>query len=123
MKGGNMAEEQIVRYVGALRDGTHIIEHPGGRLERRRSETDWARLDAMPDEEIERSIADDPDWAEFKDIDWSKATLVVPKPKKSISLRVDEDVIDFFKSTGKGYQTRINAVLRHYMREQKRRNK
>ncbi|CAN7401032.1 BrnA antitoxin family protein [Neorhizobium tomejilense] len=96
------------------------------RLKRARgekSETDWARVDAMTDEDIDRAIADDPDWAEFKDIDWSKATLVVPKPKKSISLRVDEDVIDFFKSTGKGYQTRINAVLRHYMREQKRRNK
>lgn len=92
------------------------------RLKRARgekSQTDWARVKAMTDEEIDRAIADDPDWAEFKDIDWSKAMLVVPKSKKSISLRVDEDVIDFFKSTGKGYQTRINAVLRHYMREQK----
>lgn len=89
------------------------------RAQGEKSQTDWARVDAMTDEDIDRAIADDPDWAEFKDIDWSKAVLVVPKPKKSISLRVDEDVIDFFKSTGKGYQTRINAVLRHYMREQK----
>jgi uncharacterized protein (DUF4415 family) len=46
--------------------------------------------------------------------------VVIPKPKKSISIRVDEEVIDFFRATGKGYQTRINAVLKHYVSEQKR---
>jgi uncharacterized protein (DUF4415 family) len=85
-----------------------------------KSRTDWARVDAMTDEDIERAIADDPDWADFKDIDWSKAKVVIPKTKKSISIRVDEDVIDFFRATGKGYQTRINAVLKHYVSEQKR---
>ncbi|SMF73515.1 Uncharacterized conserved protein, DUF4415 family [Xaviernesmea oryzae] len=96
------------------------------RLKRTRGEkslTDWARVEAMTDEDIDRAIADDPDWEEFKDIDWSKAEIVVPAQKKSISIRVDEDVIDFFKSTGKGYQTRINAVLKHYVREQKRQKK
>ncbi|WJR66063.1 BrnA antitoxin family protein [Neorhizobium sp. CSC1952] len=96
------------------------------RLKRARGEkslTDWARVEAMTDEDIDRAIADDPDWEEFKDIDWSKAEIVVPAQKKSISIRVDEDVIDFFKSTGKGYQTRINAVLKHYVREQKRQKK
>ena len=36
--------EHIVRHVASLGDGTYIIEHPDGRLERRKSETDWARL-------------------------------------------------------------------------------
>jgi uncharacterized protein (DUF4415 family) len=71
----------------------------------------------MTDEEVEASIANDPDWAEFKDVDWSDAVLVIPPKKKAISIRVDEDVLDYFKSQGDGYQRRINAVLRSYMQQ------
>jgi uncharacterized protein (DUF4415 family) len=85
--------------------------------DRRKGKTDWARVDAMTDEEVEASIANDPDWAEFKDIDWSDAVLVIPARKKAISIRVDEDVLDYFKSQGDGYQRRINAVLRSYMQQ------
>ena len=85
--------------------------------DRRKGKTDWARVDAMTDEEVEASIANDPDWAEFKDIDWSDAVLVIPARKKAISIRVDEDVLDYFKSEGDGYQRRINAVLRSYMQQ------
>jgi uncharacterized protein (DUF4415 family) len=113
-------DEYIVRHVASLGDGTHIIEHPDGRLERRKSETDWARLDALTDEEIEASIANDPDWAEFKDIDWSKAVLVIPPKKKAISIRVDEDVLDYFRKEGAGYQRRMNAVLRSYMQQKRK---
>jgi len=113
-------DEHIVRYVASLGDGTHIIEHPDGRLERRQSETDWARLDAMTDEEIDASIANDPDWEEFKDLDWSKAVLVIPPKKKAISIRVDEDVLDYFKKEGAGYQRRMNAVLRSYMQQKRK---
>lgn len=94
-----------------------IITRPWG--DRRKGKTDWARVNAMTDEEVEVSIADDPDWAEFKDIDWSKAVLVIPAKKKAISIRVDEDVLDFFKKDGEGYQRRINAVLRSYMDQKK----
>jgi len=87
--------------------------------ERRKGKTDWARVDALTDKEIEASIANDPDWAEFKDIDWSKAVFVIPPKKKAISIRVDEDVLDHFKREGVGYQRRMNAVLRSYV-EQKR---
>jgi uncharacterized protein (DUF4415 family) len=114
------AGEHIVRYVASLGDGTHIIEHPDGRLERRKSETDWARLDAMTDEEIEASIVNDPDWQEFKDIDWSKAILVIPPKKRAISIRVDEDVLDYFKKEGAGYQRRMNAVLRSFMQQKRK---
>jgi len=85
--------------------------------DRRKGKTDWARVDAMTDEEVEASIASDPDWAEFKDVDWSDAVLVIPARKKAISIRVDEDVLDYFKSEGDGYQRRINAVLRSYMQQ------
>ena len=59
--------------------------------------------------------SNDPDWVEFKDVDWTSADLVVPPRKRPISIRVDEDVLDFFKGQGTGYQRRINAVLRAYM--------
>jgi uncharacterized protein (DUF4415 family) len=96
----------------------HIVTRRWG--ERRKGKTDWKRVDAMTDEEIEASIADDPDWQEFKDVDWSKAVLVIPPKKKAISIRVDEDVLDYFKHEGSGYQRRMNAVLRSYV-DQKRR--
>jgi uncharacterized protein (DUF4415 family) len=83
--------------------------------ERRKGKTDWAAVDALTDEEIEASIASDPDWAEFKDLDWSDAVLVIPPRKRAISIRVDEDVLDYFKKQGAGYQRRMNAVLRFYM--------
>lgn len=110
-----MSEDNITRVT--------LSDILAKRARGEKSQTDWARVDAMTDEDIERAIADDPDWADFKDIDWSKAKVVIPNPKKSISIRVDEDVIDFFRATGKGYQTRINAVLKHYVSEQKRLNK
>jgi uncharacterized protein (DUF4415 family) len=112
--------EHIVRHVASLSDGTYITEHPDGRLERRKSETDWAALDAVTDEQIEESIRNDPDWSE--DWNWGEAVLVIPPKKKAISIRVDEDVLDYFKKEGAGYQRRINAVLRSYM-EQKRKKR
>ena len=82
--------------------------------------TDWARVDALTDAEIDKAIVDDPDWGEFKDIDWSEAVLVIPPKKKAISIRVDEDVLDWFKREGAGYQRRMNAVLRSYVEQRKR---
>jgi uncharacterized protein (DUF4415 family) len=67
----------------------------------------------MTDEEIDASIAGDPDWSD--DWNWSDAVLVIPPKKQAISIRVDADVLDFFKQGGPGYQRRINAVLRSYM--------
>ncbi|MGE5157445.1 MAG: BrnA antitoxin family protein [Gemmatimonas sp.] len=89
--------------------------------DRRKGKTDWARVDALTDKEIDAAIADDPDWQEFKDVDWSDAVLEIPPKKKAISIRVDEDVLDFFKREGEGYQRRINAVLRSYMQQKLKR--
>jgi uncharacterized protein (DUF4415 family) len=76
--------------------------------------TDWARVDTLTDEDIARAVAEDPDAAPL-DIDWSTARLYFPRLKQPMSLRVDPDVLAFFKATGKGWQTRMNAVLRAYM--------
>lgn len=68
-----------------------------------------AALAAMPDEQIDTSDAPfRPDAVWVKSVDF-------PHSKKLISLRIDEDVIEFFKQTGPRYQTRINAVLRSFV--------
>lgn len=71
--------------------------------------TDWARVDAMTEQELEQSIANDPDW---KDVprDWYKNAIAVDP-----NLRIDNDVADWFIKQGPGYQARINAVLREYV--------
>ena len=84
--------------------------------DRRKGKTDWARIDKLTDEDIGRAVANDPD-AVPVDIDWSDAVLVIPSRKKAISIRVDEDVLDYFKSQGEGYQRRMNAVLRSYVQQ------
>ena len=71
-----------------------------------------AALAALPDDQIDTSDAPfRPDAAWVKAVDF-------PHAKKLISLRIDEDVIAFFKHTGTRYQTRINAVLRSYVNAQ-----
>jgi uncharacterized protein (DUF4415 family) len=71
----------------------------------------------MTEQEIEANARADPEWEGDLDVDWSKAVLVMPRRKEAISIRLDEDVLSFFKSMGSGYQTRINAVLRHFMEQ------
>jgi uncharacterized protein (DUF4415 family) len=91
------------------------------RDDRRRGKTDWEKVDKLTDAEIEAATARDPEWADFKDIDWSEAVLVIPPKKKAISIRIDEDVLDFFKTQGSGYQRRMNAVLRSYVLQKRKR--
>lgn len=88
------------------------------QAKRMKGETDYARLDAMTDEDIAKAVADDPDAAPL-DIDWSKAKLVLPPGKENVTLRIDRDVLAWFRATGKGFHTRMNAVLRTYMEAHK----
>lgn len=101
----------------------HIVRYSREETERiGPGKTDWERVRNMTDEEIEAAIADDPD-AVPAGLDWTNAELVIPLRKQPVSIRLDEDVLDFFKSSGPGYQTRINEVLRTYMRVQKAKEK
>ncbi len=54
---------------------------------------------------------------------WDQATVVVPVPKEAISLRVDADVLGWFKKQGPRYQSRMNAVLRSFMTQHHRLNR
>lgn len=106
-----MSEKNIKRYS---------IEDIDRMIAKGESRTNWARVDAVTDEEIQAAIKDDPDWEGWEDIDWSKAVLVVPRVKRAISIRLDSDIIDFFKQEGPGYQSRMNEVLRYYMENRKK---
>jgi len=79
-------------------------------------ETDWERLDSMTDEDIEAAVANDPDAAPLVDSSfWQDAKVVMPEAKMDIHIRLDSDIVAFFKKGGPGYQTRMNAVLRSYV--------
>ena len=92
------------------------------RDDRRPGKTNWAAVAALTDREIAAAVRKDPDAVPL-DFDWSEAVLVTPPAKQAISIRLDEDVLDYFKRGGAGYQSRMNAVLRHYVSEQARKKK
>lgn len=77
--------------------------------------SDWARINAMTEDQLEASIAEDPDWKDIPSDWYVNAMAWTPPQKKLLSLRIDQDIIDWFKQQGPGYQTRMNAVLRAYM--------
>ena len=82
---------------------------------KRRSRTDWKRVDALRDSEVDFS-----DVPELGPEFFSNA-IRWPGKKKQITLRIDPDVLAFFRNHGKGYQTTINAVLRRYVESRKHR--
>ena len=81
------------------------------------SQTEHARLHAMRDEDIDLS-----DIPEVTAEMFARAVVkrsLAPRRKAQLTLRIDADVLDWFKSQGHGYQTKINALLRAYMEEVK----
>lgn len=78
------------------------------------SKTDWKRVDALRDEEID--LSDNPEVTPkmFAEAIVRRGLVAAP-PKEQVTLRLDVDVLQWFKSKGKGYQTQINALLRAYM--------
>lgn len=81
-----------------------------------KSRTDWKRVRSLTDEDIERAVASDPDAAPIMDQAWwREAQVVLPTPKVPVSVRLDRDVLEWFKDQGPRYQSRMNAVLRAFM--------
>ncbi|MGQ0675779.1 MAG: BrnA antitoxin family protein [Rhodospirillales bacterium] len=81
-----------------------------------KSLTDWKRVDALTDADIAEAIRNDPDTEEFGRDFWKDAWVEWPSGKATITMTIDRDVLAFFRKGGRGYQTRINAVLRSFMR-------
>ena len=79
-----------------------------------RASTDWKRLRGMSDGEILRGIERDPEAIRTDAGFWKTAKVVMPQPKQAITIRLDSDLLGWLREQ-KGYQTRINAVLRTYM--------
>ena len=79
-----------------------------------RSKTNWTRVDSLSDRDIDYSDIPELDKDFFK-----SATLVLPEPKTTVTIRLDQQVLEWFKAKGPGYQTRINALLRAYMEAHK----
>jgi uncharacterized protein (DUF4415 family) len=115
-----MTSENITRAI-ATTDGRVLIEQPDGTYRLAESQTDWARLDAMSETEVEQLAAEDmaelgiaPDWMEH-------TRVIFPRPKERVTVRLDHDIVDWLTAQGRGYQTRINAILRAYVEAQKSR--
>jgi uncharacterized protein len=114
-RGRGMAKKGTT--VGSVADGTDAKLSRGGR-------TDWARVDATTQEEVERQIAGDPDLA--VPVDWEKTLvrgLPFPLPKENkqpVTIRLDPQIVEHFKRSGRGWQSRINAVLRSYVESTRR---
>ena len=85
-------------------------------LRRGDDRSNLARLDALTEEELEASI----DIEEEGEIDWDSIQVGLPLLKQQLTVRLDTEVIDWFKLRGPGYQTRIKAVLRSYVEAQQK---
>ena len=101
-----------------LADGTLLQRHPDGSFRPVASRSDRARIAALTDAEIEDMAASDPDHAPLDDAFWDGAGPQAAA-EEGVSITLDGDVVRYFREAGLGYQTRINAVLRRYMRANK----
>jgi uncharacterized protein (DUF4415 family) len=90
------------------------------RIARGEDRTDWDKIDAMTGGKLEASIRADVDDVPGEP-DWTQAIAGIPAPKDHINIRVDHDVLQWFKSNGKGYQTLINNVLRAFVQTRQQR--
>jgi len=93
-------------------------ERPTGKASAKGGATDWKRLRALSDKAIRNAVKADPQ-ARPTDVDfWKQAKIVMPRAKQTVTIRLDADLLGWLRQQ-KGYQTRINAVLRTYMEAQK----
>ena len=96
------------------------ISKPSGKGHRsRRGRADLSRLHRMTEAQIARTSP--PELADLPENFWDDAQVVVPEAKQAISLRVDREVLEWFRRTGPRYQTRINAILRTFMNRMQKR--
>jgi len=86
----------------------------GKKLKKTEPRTDWKRLRSMTDAQVHAAVTRDPDINPTDEAFWMKAEVVMPRHKKTVTMRLDADILDWFRSN-RGYQTRINAILRAYM--------
>jgi uncharacterized protein (DUF4415 family) len=84
------------------------------RIARGEDRTNWDKINAVTGSKLEASIRADVDDVRGEP-DWTQAIVGVPAPKDHINIRIDHDVLQWFRSNGKGYQTLMNNVLRAFV--------
>jgi uncharacterized protein (DUF4415 family) len=107
-------ESQIAALpnVRALTSEQIDLAYDIGAIPADENELTQEEFDALTDEDID--FSDAPEWT---DENLARAVLIEPKPRKElVSIRLDPDVIEYFRRPGAGYQTRINAVLRLWIK-------
>lgn len=104
-------------------DGLALTEQPDGSWRPAPPDrTDWDGVRAMTDEEVTAAARDDPDAQPLDDEFWHTAKILqapVLASKRHTGIRIDADVLEWFKQQGQGWQTRMNAILRAYYERHK----
>ena len=90
------------------------------RIARGEDRTNWNKIDAVSGTQLEASIRADVDDVRDEP-DWMQAIGGIPAPKDHINIRIDHDVLQWFRSNGKGYQTLMNKVLRAFVQTRQQR--
>ena len=88
---------------------------PTGEALASKSRTDWDRLRQMSDAEVHAAVVADPDIIPTDEAFWESAQVVLPQRKPTVTIHLDADVLEWLNGQGKGYQTRINSILRAHM--------
>ena len=89
-------------------------DDPSGPTSKTEPGTDWKRLRTMTDAEVHAGVVADPDIRPTDESFWKDARVVMPKRKETVTMRLDADLLAWYRRE-RGYQTRINAILRAYM--------
>lgn len=105
---GMPKKDNTVRYTSAGIDEA---------LRRREDRTDWEKLRATTDDDLKPRTEGDADEEGPWGGDWAPG---IPPPKRHLTLRIDPDVVEWFKAKGTSYRTRMNAILRAYMDAERR---
>jgi uncharacterized protein (DUF4415 family) len=117
-KGASSRRGAPSRMSAAATGKTSRIEGTRKKRESRTpGSTDWKRLGRLTDVQIRKGIAADPDAHATDAAFWKDAKIVMPTPKAIVTMRLDADLLRWFRQQ-RGYQTRINAILRAYMQAQ-----
>ena len=90
------------------------------KIARGEDRTDWSKANAMTGKKLEASIRADVDDIQGEP-DWTQAMMGVPAPKDHINIRIDHDVLAWFRANGRGYQTLMNNVLRAFVQSRQQR--
>jgi uncharacterized protein (DUF4415 family) len=96
----------------------YTAEQIKAKIARGEDKTDWHKANALVGKKLEASIKADADDV-HEEPDWPNAVMGVPAPKDHINIRIDHDVLEWFRASGRGYQTLMNNVLRAFVQSRR----